>query len=148
MSSRALHRVACHTEGMEFFVRVLGNAAGLWIASALIEGITLAADSNDYKNMAINLLIIGLLLALVNSLVKPIVKVLSFPLYLLTFGLFALVVNGAMLMFTSWLTDQASLYTDYPVGLHVDSLWVAIFGSILIAMISAIIVGIFGPDRD
>ena len=86
-----------------------------------------------------------------NSLVKPVVKTLALPIYVLTFGLFALVVNGAMLMLTSWLTDKVSWLgagSGVALGLHVATFGTAVGAAIIVAIVSAIIVGIFGPDED
>ena len=92
---------------MELIVRTLGNAAGLWLAARFMSGLTVPGDQSAVHTW-VNLIVVGLILALVNSLVKPVVKTLALPIYVLTFGLFALVVNGAMLMLTSWLTDKVS----------------------------------------
>ena len=97
-----------------------------------------------------NLLVVGLVLALVNSLIKPVARFLAFPLYVLTFGLFALVVNGAMLLLTSAITDRlvgVGAQAGLTLGLHVDSFGSAILGSILVSIASALVVGVVG-SRD
>ena len=130
---------------MELFIRTLGNAAGLWAASALFAGLSVPEATTGQR--AMNFLIVGLVLAGVNSLIKPVAKVLAFPAYLLTFGLFALVVNGAMLMITSWVTDHVSWLGHVfgvPLGLHVSSFGTAVWSSLLIAIISSVVVGFLG----
>ena len=82
---------------MEFLVRTIGNAVGLWLATTFIRGMDVPGTPTTLMTIA-NLLVVGLVLALVNSLIKPVARFLAFPLYVLTFGLFALVVNGAMLL--------------------------------------------------
>jgi len=74
------------------------------------------------------LAVAGALFGLVNFIVKPLIKVLSFPLYLLTFGLFALVVNALMLMATSWLSEQLGN------GLVVDGFESAMLGGIVVSI--------------
>ena len=126
---------------MELIVRTLGNAAGLWLAARFMSGLTVPGDQSAVHTW-VNLIVVGLILALVNSLVKPVVK---------TFGLFALVVNGAMLMLTSWLTDKVSWLgagSGVALGLHVATFGTAVGAAIIVAIVSAIIVGIFGPDED
>ena len=90
---------------MEIVARTVGNAAGLWLATRLLSGLSVPEGAGA-SHMWLNLLVLGLVLALVNSLIKPVAKFLTFPLYIITFGLFALVVNGAMLSLTGWLTDH------------------------------------------
>nr|WP_256695449.1 phage holin family protein [Actinomyces oris] len=90
---------------MEIVARTIGNAAGLWLATRLLSGLSVP-EGVGTSQMWLNLLVLGLVLALVNSLVKPVAKFLTFPLYIITFGLFALVINGAMLSLTGRLTDH------------------------------------------
>jgi len=100
--------------------------------------------------MWLNLLVLGLVLALVNSLIKPVAKFLTLPLYIITFGLFALVVNGAMLSLTGWLTDHIAALGaggSVPLGLEVSSFGSAVVGSIIISVISSIIAAML-VDRD
>ena len=131
---------------MELIVRTLGNAAGLWLAARFMSGLTVPGDQSAVHTW-VNLIVVGLILALVNSLVKPVVKTLALPIYVLTFGLFALVVNGAML----WLTDKVSWLgagSGVQLGLHVATFGTAVGAAIIVAIVSTIIVGIFGPDED
>ena len=133
---------------MDLMVRTLGNAAGLWLAVALLDGMSVPGTPSLALTV-VNLLVVGLVLALVNSLIKPVARVLAFPLYVVTFGLFALVVNGAMLMLTSRITDLlagVSSGTETTLGLHVASFGTAIVGSLIVSVASAIIVGILGPN--
>lgn len=134
---------------MDLIARTVGNAAGLWIAAALLSGITLApADSTG--QLVINLLLIGLVLAILNSAIKPIAKVLTFPLYLLTFGLFSLVVNGIMLQLTSSITRAFSdaSATSVPLGLEVSSFGYAVIAAIIISLISSLISGLLRSERE
>ncbi|MBU4436590.1 MAG: phage holin family protein [bacterium] len=103
---------------VRFLFRVLFAAVGLYIAARLVPGI--AADG--WKT----LLIAGLLLGVVNAVVKPIVVLLTFPITLLTLGLFLLVVNGAMLGLVAWLLD----------GLVVKGLIPGMLGAIVVGVVS------------
>ena len=126
---------------MEIVARTIGNAAGLWLATRLLSGLSVP-EGVGTGQMWLNLLVLGLVLALVNSLVKPVAKFLTFPLYIVTFGLFALVVNGAMLLLTGWLTDHISALGtggSVPLGLEVSSFGTAVIGSVIVSVISSII---------
>ena len=119
---------------MEIVARTVGNAAGLWLATRLLSGLSVP-EGVGTSHMWLNLLVLGLVLALVNSLIKPVAKFLTFPLYIITFGLFALVVNGAMLSLTGWLTDHIAALgagSSVPLGLEVASFGSAVAGSIIV----------------
>jgi putative membrane protein len=83
---------------IRFILRVLVAAAGLWVASKIIPGVQM----ENWKT----LLLAGLVLGLVNALVRPVVTFLTLPVTILTLGLFLLVVNGLMILLTSWVVDH------------------------------------------
>ena len=127
---------------MEIVARTIGNAAGLWLATRILSGLSVPEGAGAGP--------MGLVLALVNSLVKPVAKVLTFPLYIITFGLFALVVNGAMLLLAGWLTNRIGALGaggSVPLGLEVSTFGAAVVGSIIISVISSIIAAML-VDRD
>lgn len=132
---------------MELLARAVGNAVGLWLAVTLMKGMNVPGAPTLLLTI-VNLLVVGLVLALVNSLIKPVAHVVAFPLYVLTFGLFALVVNGALLL-TSAITDRlvgVGANAGVALGLHVDSFGTAVLGSILVSIVSALVVGVI--DRE
>ena len=134
---------------MEIVARTIGNAAGLWLATRILSGLSVPEGAGAGP-MWLNLAVLGLVLALVNSLVKPVAKVLTFPLYIITFGLFALVVNGAMLLLAGWLTNRIGALGaggSVPLGLEVSTFGAAVVGSIIISVISSIIAAMV-VDRD
>ena len=135
---------------MEIVARTIGNAAGLWLATRFLSGLSVP-EGVSTAQMWLNLAILGLVLALVNSLVKPVAKFLTFPLYIVTFGLFSLVVNGAMLSLTGWLTDHIGALGaggSVPLGLEVSTFGSAIIGSIIISVISSIIAAMLVSRED
>ncbi|MFE1687942.1 phage holin family protein [Streptomyces albidoflavus] len=121
-----------------FLVKTLANAAALLVAVWLLNDITLTGDGTG--NKALTLIVVALIFGLVNFLVKPVVKVLTFPLFVLTLGLITLVVNALMLMLTSWLAGQ------FDLSFHVDGFWTAVLGGLIISVVSwALNVAL--PDR-
>ena len=134
---------------MEIVARTIGNAAGLWLATRILSGLSVPEGAGAGP-MWLNLLVLGLVLALVNSLIKPVAKFLTFPLYIITFGLFALVVNGTMLLLAGWLTNRIGALGaggSVPLGLEVSTFGAAVVGSIIISVISSIIAAML-VDRD
>lgn len=115
---------------MRIVLGVLVNAAALWVAAQLLDGMEL---SDRWQTV----LIVAVIFGLVNALVKPILKVLTLPFTIVTLGLFILVVNAAMLQLTDWLTD----------GLTVTGFWTSIFGGIIISVVSWLL-SAFVPDGD
>lgn len=135
---------------MDLFARTIGNAAGLWLAVKLLSGMSVPGAPTTLAMIA-NLLVVGLVLALVNSIIKPVARFVAFPLYLITFGLFALVVNGAMLLLTSNVTDALTGIGEelgLTLGLHVATFGTAVAGSLLVSLISAVVVGFIGSGKD
>jgi putative membrane protein len=94
----------------------------------LLDKITLTGTSTGKK--VGTLLVVALVFGLVNFLVKPVVKVLTFPLFILTLGLITLVVNALMLLLTSWLADKLNL------SFHVEGFWTAVVGGLIISVVS------------
>lgn len=129
-----------------FIVRVLINGLALWIASWLLPGMdvstsaTTGAVSNagitqgsDTPGIVLAYLFIGLIFGVVNAIVRPLVKLLSLPVTILTLGLFTIIINAAMLYLTSWLSS----YT--PVHLIIDTFfWTAVLAAIIISIISMV----------
>ncbi|WP_406270580.1 phage holin family protein [Streptomyces sp. NBC_00191] len=124
---------------MNFLVKTIANAAALLVAIWLLDDITLTGDSTGKK--AWTLVLVALLFGLVNFLVKPVVKLLTLPLFILTLGLITLVINALMLLLTSWLADQ------FDLNFHVEGFWTAVLGGLIISVVSwAMNVAL--PDKD
>ncbi|MFI7385287.1 phage holin family protein [Streptomyces sp. NPDC049813] len=124
---------------MNFVVKTLANAGALAVAVWLLDKITLTGDST-WKEAG-TLILVALVFGLVNFLVKPVVKVLTFPLFILTLGLITLVVNALMLLLTSWLADKLDL------SFHVDGFWTAVLGGLIISVVSWAL-NVVLPDND
>ncbi|MGI9598444.1 MAG: phage holin family protein [Acidimicrobiales bacterium] len=115
---------------MRIIVRILINAAALWAAAWALDGITLSSEISS-------VLIVAAVFGLVNAFVKPLAKLLTLPLTILTLGLFTLVINAVMLQITDALTN----------GLRVDGFWTSVGGGIVISVVSWAL-SIFLPDDD
>ncbi|MCX5332906.1 MULTISPECIES: phage holin family protein [unclassified Streptomyces] len=122
-----------------FVVKTIANAGALAVAVWLLDKITLTGDSTGKKIGT--LILVALIFGIVNFLVKPVVKLLSLPLLILTLGLFTLVVNALMLMLTSWLADKVDL------SFHVDGFWTAVLGGLIISIVSWAL-NVVLPDGD
>ncbi|WP_067674657.1 phage holin family protein [Nocardia miyunensis] len=125
---------------MALLLRLIINAVAIWLASVLVGNIELISPaSQGTTGKVIVVLIVAIIFGLVNALVKPIVKLLSLPLVIVTLGLFLLIINALML----WLTAAITSTTEY--GLRVHGVFAAIFGAIIITVVNWVL-GIFVPE--
>ncbi len=123
---------------IDWIIRVLINAAGVYVATLLpFTNITFNVGNDWWK-----LLAVALILALVNSFIKPIVKLLSFPVGLLTLGLVGFVINGAMLLLVALASDQFKLgfkIGAFPPTLNADAVVGAIAAAFVISVVSTLL---------
>ncbi|MDO5033897.1 MAG: phage holin family protein [Actinomycetaceae bacterium] len=120
---------------MKLVWKIIANMVGIWLASLIVPGITLPSSEGILQALGV-LAVIAVVFTLVNMIVRPLVKLLSFPIYVLTFGLFALVVNALMFLLTGWMTAQIGF------GMEVSGFWAAFLGGLVTAIIASIFGGI------
>jgi len=128
---------------MSFLARVIVTAAALAVAAWLVGGIWFDGPQqgmDEVQEKILPLLLVALILSLVNSVVRPVLTFLSIPFIIVTLGLFLLVINALMLMLTSALADALD------IGFHVRSFWPAVWGSIVITVVSWILDGFFEKE--
>ena len=127
---------------IRFLVSTVINAGALWVATIVIPAITLTPYGGDGVWQTIgSFLLVGAIFGLVHALIAPVVKVLAFPLYILTFGLISFVINGALLLLVAWLSSQIGedfLTIDgfTSEGLTIESMGWAILASIIMSISS------------
>ena len=109
-------------------IRFVINAIALWAASALVSGISVSGSIVEW-------LVLLAVFALINAVIKPILKLLTLPISVVTLGLFTWVINAFLLWLTSALTD----------ALEVDGIIAAFLGSLVISIISTLL-SWFVPD--
>lgn len=111
---------------MSLLLRLLVNAAALWVATRFVDGI-------DFTGSPMALVGVALVFAIVNTMVKPIVSFFSLPAIILTLGLFLLVINAGMLLLTSSLSRSLGL------GFSVRGFGAALIGSIVVSLTSLVL---------
>ncbi|WP_018731259.1 phage holin family protein [Salinispora oceanensis] len=120
-------------------IRLGITAAAFWLATLLIPGITLDADSAT--ETVTTLVFVAAIFGVVNAVLQPIIKTVGCGLYLLTLGLIALVVNGLLFQLTSWIAGEAGL------PFNVDGFWpAAVLGALFVGVVTWLLGAIF--DRD
>lgn len=134
---------------MSFLLRVLVNALAIWVAAWILPGMQLTADPSVVSAVGggttasvLAYLFVGLVFGLVNAIVRPVLTILSLPITCLTLGLFAIVVNAAMLWLTSWLSSFT------PLRLEIDDFfWTAVLATLIIGVVS-LVMGWVVPERE
>ena len=123
---------------MKILVRVLVTAVALAVAAWVVPGIKLtawslhgtSAISNDAE-IAKTLIIVAVIFGLINAVIKPVIKAVGCAFYVLTLGLIAIVVNGALLYLTSWIA-----YDKLHQPFHVTTFVAAVEGALIVGIVS------------
>ncbi|MGK4582206.1 phage holin family protein [Kitasatospora sp. HPMI-4] len=123
-----------------FVLKTLINAAAIWVAAWLVNGIDLTSDGWQHKTITV--IAVALVFGVVNWLIKPVVKLFSLPLFILTLGLITFVINALMLLLTSWASGK--LHLDF----HVTGFWSALLGSLIISLVAWGLHLAFGDEED
>lgn len=110
-----------------FLIRAAIVALGLWLATAWVPGVVIDTPTT--------LVLAGLLLGVVNSVLRPVLIVLTLPVTLLTFGLFVLVINAGMVALVAWMLP----------GMHVAGFWSAFWTAALVSLVSTVGSWLIGP---
>ena len=125
---------------MDFIARLLATMAGLWVTTRLVSSISI--ESSSTSQAIIVLAAVALVFTAVNSIIKPVVTTLAFPLYLLTFGLFALVTNSLLFALTGWLS------TSLGFPMTTGGFWSCLAGAVITSVVSSIVSGILRDKKD
>ena len=115
---------------MGFLLRVAVTGLALWVVTLIVPGISFVGGQTDVQRVGI-IAVVALIFGLVNAFIKPIVQLLSIPLYILTLGLFHVVINAFMLWITAWITEHTTHW-----GLQIDHFWwTAVWAAILLSIV-------------
>ncbi|MFT3797779.1 phage holin family protein [Microbacterium sp.] len=128
---------------MRFFIRVVINAFALWVVT-LIEPLhveVIAFAPGETLQLVLTLLAVAAIFALVNTFIGTVIKIVAFPLYILTLGLISLLINGLLLWITAWLTHW------WGWGLRVEDFWLGVLAALVISLINWVIGIILRPQR-
>ena len=131
---------------MRTVIRVLVNAFALWLTTLIVggsgdHGVWIVPISTDDYSYLITLLLVALVFGLVNGTLGKVVRIVSIPLYIVTLGLFALIVNAFLLWIVVWLSDLAGF------GLAVGGFWWGVLAALVLAILSGILNGLLGKNK-
>jgi putative membrane protein len=111
---------------MSVLVRLIVNAAALWVATRLVPGVTYSGGWLPFFGVAF-------VFGVVNTVIRPFAKILTFPLIIVTLGIFLFVINGLML----WLTSRVSVALG--LGFQVEGFWAAFWGAVVVTLVSTVL---------
>lgn len=113
-----------------FLIKLFVNAIALWATASIVTGVHVVAYAADTGALVVTYLLVALIFGVVNTVVGAVVRVVAFPLYVLTLGLFSLIVNGALLMLAAWVSSFLGF------GLVVDGFWEGVLGALVLGIIA------------
>jgi putative membrane protein len=128
---------------MRFIVRVVINAFAIWVVTLIPDlqvRVTPFAPGETLQ-LVLTLLLVAAIFAVVNTVIGTVVKIIAFPLYILTLGLISLIINGFLLWLTAWVTSW------FGFGLTVGDFWWGVLAALIIAVINGIFGVILRPQR-
>jgi putative membrane protein len=118
---------------VKFLIRLAINAVAIYAAVAIMQGHGLAMEDTAW----LNFFWLALIFAVINAVIKPVLKIIGCPVLILTLGLGTLLINTLLFYLTAWIGQQ------FNVGFTVTTFWGAFFGSIIVSVISVVLTRIF-----
>jgi len=122
---------------MKLLIRWVITSFSLFVAAWLVPGIRV--EGNGWKIYAA----VAVILGLVNAIVRPLLKLLSCPLIILTLGLFILVINGL----TLWLASSIAV-NWFHLGFYIDGFWPAVLGALIVSIVSFTLTMMVREEKD
>ena len=113
-----------------FLIQLIVTAIALWFTALLVTGVNVTPYAPDAGASVLTYLLIALIFGFVNTVVGGVLRVVAFPLYILTLGLFSLIVNGLLLLLVAWLSGFLGF------GLVIDGFWWGVLGALVLGIVS------------
>lgn len=127
---------------MRFLIKVLVVAFALWLTTLLVDGVNVVPYDDTTIGTVLTYLLVAAIFGLVNAIIGTFIRVIAFPLYVLTLGLISFIVNGLLLLIVDWLSDLMGF------GLVVESFWWGVLGALVLGLFSWLIGLVVRPSRD
>ena len=124
-----------------FVITLIVNAVALWFTALIVTGVHVVPYASGVTAQILTFLLIALIFGGVNSFVGTFLRIVTFPLYVLTLGLFSLIVNGALLLMVGWISSFLGF------GLIVDGFWWGVLGALVLGIIGWLLGLIVRPAR-
>lgn len=118
---------------MNFLVKLLVNAAALWVTTKVVSGVVVEPFRSGILASILTYLLVALIFGVVNVVVGTVLRFFSLPIYIITLGLFSLIVNGVLLLIASGVSGW------FGFGLHVAGFWDGVWGALVLAVVAWLI---------
>ena len=119
---------------MRLIVRLLINAVALWLTTLIVSGVNVVPYApGGTLELVLTFLLIAAIFGIVNGVIGNLIRIVAFPIYVLTLGLIALIVNGLLLLLVAWISSLIGF------GLTVESFWWGVLGALVVGLISWLI---------
>ncbi|MGN6428380.1 phage holin family protein [uncultured Leifsonia sp.] len=118
---------------MRFLLRVIINSVALWLTTLIVSGVSVHPYADGTTATVLTYLLIAVIFGVVNAIVGTVIRVVAFPLYVLTLGLISFIVNGLLLLIVAWISDAMGF------GLHIDGFWWGVLGALVLGIIAWLI---------
>lgn len=125
---------------MRFIVKVIVVAFALWLTTLIVSGVKVVPYEESTLATVLTYLLIALIFGVVNAIVGTFIRIVAFPLYVLTLGLISFIINGLLLLLVAWISDAMGF------GLVVDGFWWGVLGALVLGLISWLIGLIVRPS--
>ena len=119
-----------------FLVKLILNAVALWLTTLLVAGVGIEPYGTGTLAVVLTYLLVAFIFGLVNGIIGTFVRVIAFPIYVLTLGLISFIVNGLLLLLVAGISDVMGF------GLQVDGFWAGVWGALVLGITSWIL-GLF-----
>lgn len=130
---------------MRFIVKVILNAVALWLMTLILAGhVQVIPFGPEWWQNALTYLLVAFVFGIVNAVVGTIVKIVAFPVYILTLGLISIIVNGLLLWLVHWLSTLVGFGLTVVPGWP-EGFWWGVLGALVLGIISWILGIIFRP---
>ncbi len=119
---------------MTLIVRLLINAVALWLTTLIVGGVRVEPfEPGGTLEVVLTYLLVAVIFGLVNGIIGNFIRIVAFPLYILTLGLISLIVNGLLLLLAAWLSSLLGF------GLVVDGFWWGVLGALVLGILNSLI---------
>ncbi|GHD44213.1 phage holin family protein [Mycetocola manganoxydans] len=124
-----------------FLLTIVLNAVAIWLTTLLVAGVNVTPyPPGDILAVVLTYLLIAFIFAIVNGVIGTLIRIVAFPLYILTFGLISFIVNGILLLLVEW------IMSPFDFGLQTDGFWWAVLGALVISILNAILALLLRPQ--
>ncbi|MFE6964976.1 MULTISPECIES: phage holin family protein [unclassified Agromyces] len=127
---------------MRFILKVIVVALALWLTTLIVSGVSVVPYDDTELATVLTYLLVAAIFGLVNAIVGTFIRIVAFPIYVLTLGLISFIVNGLLLLLVDWISGLMGF------GLVVESFWWGVLGALVLGLISWLIGLVVRPSSD